>query len=61
MKTAPLWGLKHRAPYLHDGRALPRSPPPSTTTTAKPPPSRDRFNKLPNAQQKQLVDFLNSL
>ncbi|MDR3403204.1 MAG: di-heme oxidoredictase family protein [Chthoniobacter sp.] len=60
MKTAPLWGLKHRAPYLHDGRA-PTLPVAIADHDGEAAPSRDRFNKLPAGQQKQLVDFLNNL
>ena len=60
MKTAPLWGLRHRAPYLHDGRA-PTLPSAINGHDGEAAPSRDRFNKLPSGQQKQVVDFLNSL
>ncbi|EDY22447.1 protein of unknown function DUF1111 [Chthoniobacter flavus Ellin428] len=60
MKTAPLWGLRHRAPYLHDGRA-PTLFLAITGHDGEAAPARDRFNKLPSSQQKQLVDFLNSL
>jgi CxxC motif-containing protein (DUF1111 family) len=60
MKTAPLWGLKHRAPYLHDGRA-PTLAVAISDHDGEAAPARDRFNKLPAGQQKQLVDFLNSL
>jgi CxxC motif-containing protein (DUF1111 family) len=60
MKTAPLWGLKYSAPYLHDGRA-------PTITDAiqghdgEALPARDRFNKLTANQQNQLLEFLNAL
>lgn len=60
MKTAPLWGLRHRAPYLHDGRA-PTLFLAISDHDGEASPARDRFNKLPSSQQKQLVDFLNSL
>lgn len=60
MKTAPLWGLRHRAPYLHDGRA-PTLPIAIDDHDGEAAVSRDRFNKLGSGQQKQLVDFLNSL
>ena len=60
MKTAPLWGLRHRAPYLHDGRA-PTLSGAILGHDGEAVPARDRFNKLGSAQQKQLVDFLNSL
>jgi len=60
MKTAPLWGLKHSAPYLHDGRA------PTITDAIRAHDgegavARDRFDKLTTNQQKQLLDFLNAL
>lgn len=60
MKTAPLWGLRHRAPYLHDGRA-PTLPIAIDDHDGEAAVARDRFNKLGSGQQKQLVDFLNSL
>ncbi|MEP6672360.1 MAG: di-heme oxidoredictase family protein [Chthoniobacter sp.] len=60
MKTAPLWGLKFRAPYLHDGRA-PTLPVAINDHDGEAVPARDRFNKLPAGQQKQVIDFLNSL
>lgn len=60
MKTAPLWGLKHSAPYLHDGRA------PTITAAIRAHDgeaavARDRFEKLTPTQQKQLLEFLNEL
>lgn len=60
MRTAPLWGLRASAPYLHDGRA--------TTVEAairahdgEGRASRDRFLRLTPTQQTQLRDFLLSL
>jgi CxxC motif-containing protein (DUF1111 family) len=60
MKTPPLWGLKIRAPYLHDGRA-PTLPDAIRAHDGEAATARDRFNKLGAAQQKQLIDFLNNL
>ena len=60
MKTAPLWGLRWRAPYLHDGRA-PTLPDAISDHDGEGAAARDRFEKLPSAQQKQLVDFLKNL
>jgi CxxC motif-containing protein (DUF1111 family) len=60
MKTAPLWGLRHRAPYLHDGRA-PTLPAAISAHDGEGSAARDRFEKLSAAQQKQLVEFLNML
>lgn len=60
MRTAPLWGLRHSAPYLHDGRAR-------TVDQAirahdgEGRASRDRYLRLTPAQQSQLSEFLLSL
>ena len=60
MRTAPLWGLRARAPYLHDGRA-------KTVSEAirahggEAAASRDRFNKLGAVQLQQLLDYLNAI
>ena len=60
MRTAPLWGLRASAPYLHDGRA-------ETVTAAirahdgEATAPRDRFNRLSPTQRQQLLDFLNSI
>jgi CxxC motif-containing protein (DUF1111 family) len=60
MKTAPLWGLKFKAPYLHDGRA-PTIAGAIGEHDGEAATARDRFNKLSAAQQRILVDFLRSL
>jgi CxxC motif-containing protein (DUF1111 family) len=60
MKTAPLWGLKFKAPYLHDGRA-PTLADAISDHDGEATPARDRFSKLPAAQQRLLLDFLRSL
>lgn len=60
MKTAPLWGVRVSAPYLHDGRA-------STIDAAirahdgEAVPSRTRYTQLTAAQRQQLIEFINSL
>lgn len=60
MKTAPLWGLKARPTWLHDGRAR-------TIDAAiiahdgEGAISRTRFQQLSNTQRQQLLDFLNNL
>jgi CxxC motif-containing protein (DUF1111 family) len=60
MKTAPLWGLRSRGPFLHDGRA-------ATVGAAilmhdgEALPARTRFNGLPAGEQQQLLEFLNSI
>jgi len=60
MKTPPLWGLRFHAPFLHDGRA-PTLADAILDHDGEALPARNRFNQLSSAQQKQLVDFLNSL
>jgi CxxC motif-containing protein (DUF1111 family) len=60
MRTAPLWGLRARPTYLHDGR---------TTSVqqaivahdGEAAPSRNRFTTLKPAEQQQLLEFLNSI
>jgi CxxC motif-containing protein (DUF1111 family) len=60
MRTAPLWGLRARHPYLHDGRA-------TTVDDAirkhdgEASVSRDRYLHLTPPQRQQLLDFLNSI
>jgi CxxC motif-containing protein (DUF1111 family) len=60
MRTAPLWGLSGRAPYLHDGRA-------QTVAEAillhdgEAKIIRDRFANLPTNQQQAVVAFLESI
>jgi CxxC motif-containing protein (DUF1111 family) len=60
MLTAPLWGLRENAPYLHDGRAL-------TVDAAirdhagDALPAATRYINLSTNQQQQVVQFLNSL
>jgi len=60
MRTAPLWGLRVRGPFLHDGRA-------ATVDAAirqhdgEAVRARDRFIRLLAFQQRQLLEFLNSI
>jgi len=60
MKTAPLWGLRVRPVFLHDGRA-------ATPDAAimghdgEAARSRDRYRQLNPVQRRQLLDFLNSI
>jgi CxxC motif-containing protein (DUF1111 family) len=60
MKTAPLWGLRSRKHYLHDGRAM-------TLDDAirdhdgEGAVAKTRFTQLNPTQKQQLFDFLNSL
>jgi CxxC motif-containing protein (DUF1111 family) len=60
MRTAPLWGLRARGPFLHDGRA--------TTVDAairahegQGAPARNRYNTLGAGERQQLLDFLGSI
>jgi CxxC motif-containing protein (DUF1111 family) len=60
MRTAPLWGLRARGSFLHDGRA--------TTVDAairahegEGAAARNRYNALPPAQRQQLLDYLASI
>ena len=60
MRTAPLWGLRSRPTWLHDGRA-------NTIDQAvrghagEAQSSRDRYVALTAAERQQLLDFLNTL
>lgn len=60
MRTAPLWGLRASAPYLHDGRA-------QTLDDAikahdgEARTSKDSYLKLSRQQVQQLLDFLMSI
>jgi CxxC motif-containing protein (DUF1111 family) len=60
MKTAPLWGLRMRVAFLHDGRA-------ATPDAAirmhdgEAARSRDRYKRLSTNEQQQLLEFLNSI
>jgi CxxC motif-containing protein (DUF1111 family) len=60
MRTAPLWGLRARGPYLHDGRA-------STIQEAillhagEATTIRNRFAGLSSVQQQEIIAFLNSI
>ena len=60
IRTAPLWGLRARPAFLHDGRA-------KTVTDAirahegEGTAARKRFTAASPLEQKQLLDFLNSI
>ncbi len=60
MRTAPLWGLRSRPTWLHDGRA-------NTIDQAvrghagEAQSSRDRYGALSAVERQQLLDFLNTL
>ena len=60
MRTAPLWGVRGKSRFLHDGRA-------ETIAEAielhdgQAAAARNAFNALTAAQQEQVVDFLNTI
>lgn len=60
MKTAPLWGLRDSAPYLHDGRA-------ATVDAAiqghegEAARTRSAYLRLADRDRQRLLDFLDSL
>ena len=60
MRTTPLWGLRVRRQFLHDGRA-------GTVDAAvvahagEAAVARDRYRRLTPAARRQLLDFLNTL
>ena len=60
MRTAPLWGLRARSPFLHDGRA-------STILQAilmhdgEARTIRDRFSNLSEVQKNAIIAFLESI
>ena len=59
-RTTPLWGLRHSAPYLHDGRA-PTIDAAIRGHDGQGAPSRDRYGKLSAADSAALLEFLGSL
>jgi CxxC motif-containing protein (DUF1111 family) len=60
LRSAPLWGLRARSPFLHDGRA-------STILEAillhdgEAKVIRDRFAALPDGGKQAIIAFLNSI
>jgi len=60
MKTAPLWGLRASAPYLHNGSA-PTVDAAIRAHDGEARGSRDRYQALKPDQRQQLLDFLNSI
>ena len=60
MRTAPLWGLRARPSFLHDGRALSMGQAILQHDGAA-ARSRDRFKALKPAEQLQLLAFLQTI
>jgi CxxC motif-containing protein (DUF1111 family) len=60
MRTAPLWGIRFSAPYLHDGRA-PNLQAAIMGHDGEGSVARDRFAKLSAADRAALLQFVQSL
>jgi CxxC motif-containing protein (DUF1111 family) len=60
MKTPPLWGLRARRPYLHDGRA-PTVDMAIRAHDGEALSSRNRYIALPPAKRQQVLEFLDSI
>ena len=60
MRTAPLWGLRVRGPFLHDGRAASVAAQ-FTFTMARRRAHVIVIDRLTANQQRQLLEFLNSI
>lgn len=60
MRTAPLWGLRNRAPYLHDGRA-PTLDAAIRAHDGEAAQIRARYQGMGAAERQQLLDFLGTL
>lgn len=60
MKTAPLWGLRSRPTWLHDGSARTINAA-ITAHDGEAAISKGRYQQLSAAQRQQLLDFLNAL
>ena len=60
MKTAPLWGLRFRQPFLHDGRA-PTIDEAIRAHDGEGAPARERYQRLSPLDTQQMLDFLRTL
>ena len=60
MRTAPLWGLRMRSTFLHDGRAA-NIPDAILAHDGQGTRARQRFNALTPREVNDLLAFLNSL
>src|SRR5438874_5592705 len=60
MRTAPLWGVRGKSRFLHDGRAEPIAEA-IELHDGQAAAARNAFNALTAAQQQQVVDFLNTI
>ena len=59
-RTAPLWGARVSAPYLHDGRA-PTLDAAIRAHDGEGAASKIRYTKRSVQQRQQLLDFINTL
>jgi CxxC motif-containing protein (DUF1111 family) len=60
MRTPPLWGVRAKAVFLHDGRAT-SLPMAITLHDGQGKTAAQAFQNLSSEQQQQLIDFLNTL
>lgn len=61
MMTAPLWGLRYKIPYLHNGSATNSLDAAIRAHAGDAAAAETRYANLTSAQQADLIDFLNSL
>jgi len=60
VRTAPLWGMRSRDRLMHDGESLTRNEA-ILRHAGEATPVINNYRNLSNAQQNQLITFLNSL
>jgi CxxC motif-containing protein (DUF1111 family) len=60
MRTAPLWGIRAREVFLHDGRAT-DLPTAISLHDGQGKAAAQAFEALTSQQQQEVVDFLNTL
>ena len=60
LRTAPLWGLRHRARLLHDGRATDIAGA-VAAHGGEAAAARDAFQSLPEEAKRAVIRFLRSL
>jgi CxxC motif-containing protein (DUF1111 family) len=60
MRTAPLWGLRGKGRFLHDGRAE-EAEEAIELHDGQAAPSRDAFDALTDAQKASLLEFLQTI
>jgi CxxC motif-containing protein (DUF1111 family) len=61
MMTAPLWGLRYKVPYLHNGSATNSVDAAIRAHAGDAAAAESRYANLTATQQQDLVAFLNSL